>query len=176
MKLLYFLSISFLIFSLNSKAQTDDNVQFEHYSSSVFDNREASLHLVSNELYLNQQNNLLQSNLRNDVVIQQIGDFNNVNVNLISSNSEVFFNQNGDQNFIMLQKNAENLKQTVMQLGSNNAVFDFSAYTSLNLNMEFVQQGDNNLIMSSGSNTLSRDMKIFQSGSTTGATIYIFNQ
>lgn len=108
-----------------------------------------------------------------DIQLQQIGDRNIFNAQLQVKNSTVLAVQKGNNNSIHLDKLASSIDQKILQLGNNNTVYDYSNYTKLEIKSEFVQKGNNNMIKSFGSNSISRDLKVIQSGN--GASVLLIN-
>lgn len=115
-------------------------------------------------------NHFLNLNL---IQIKQVG-FNNYSaVTVKSENYEIAVNQNGNNNYLDLYKNTGDLNQSVSQLGSNNLVSDFSLYSESPINMSINQEGNNLTLFNNGTNSISKDLKITQTGNS--GTIYIFN-
>jgi mRNA deadenylase 3'-5' endonuclease subunit Ccr4 len=116
----------------------------------------------------------LNSKIQAGILIQQIGDLNKVIANLKSNEVKVAINQNGDRNLLLLDKDAKSITQNIVQQGDNNKISDFTLYTNYNVNMEMVQKGDNQNIQNIGTNSLSKNMKITQTGN--GASIILINK
>lgn len=150
----------------------EDNLEFNNYSSSVFNSKEKALSIVSN--LDKKEREELNSRIQSGVVIQQIGDFNKVYTSLKSNDTKVAVDQNGDRNALFLNKNAKTITQSVIQQGDNNNINDFTLYTNHNVNMEIIQKGDNQNIQNIGTNSLSKNMKITQTGN--GASIILINK
>lgn len=169
-----FLNIVFLVFfSVSLFAQkNEENSEFKNYSSSLFDSKEKAFSVVSN---LNKkEQNKLNERLQSGVQIQQIGDYNKVFATLSSNNTKVAVTQNGDSNTLVLDKNAKTITQSVVQQGSNNKISDYTLSSSYNVHMEMIQKGDNQNITNIGTNSLSKNMKITQTGN--GASIILINK
>lgn len=152
--------------------QKEDNVGFEQYSSSVFNSREMAMSVVSTLDKKAQKD--LNLKLQSGVQIQQIGDLNKVNAILKANETKVSVEQNGNQNDVLLDKSAKSINQSVLQQGSNNRIFDFTLKTNYDINMQIVQKGDNQNIQNIGTNSLSKNMKITQTGN--GASIILINK
>ena len=169
------LTIAFIsLFSTASFAQEEgENPGFDQYSSSVFDKKENALNLVSKMNVAPSANTFNAAN-PSGVLIQQIGNFNQINADFKAANVNFAVVQEGSENLINVQKGAPAINQYMLQQGNNNTISDFTLYTSYNVNMEMVQRGDNSNIQNYGTNSLSKDMKINQTGS--GAEIIIINQ
>lgn len=173
MKSLIFKIVFFLLFSQAIFAQEEgENPGFDQYSSSVFDSKENALNLVSKLGNVPSLNSI--SNNPSGIMIQQIGDFNAVNANFKSPTVNFSVLQNGNDNLINVSKEANSINQAMLQQGNNNTVTDLTYYTNYNVNMEIIQQGNNQNIQNYGTNSLSKDMKINQTGN--GAEVIIINQ
>lgn len=150
--------------------EEENNIVFNSYSSSVFDSEQNSLFVVSS---MSEKVSPIISN-PNNVNIQQIGDYNVINATVNSENSKLFINQKGNYNSIDLIKNTEALAQKMSQIGNNNTISDMTYYANYKVNMEFIQNGNNQTIQNIGTNSISKDMKITQTGNA--ASILIINQ
>jgi hypothetical protein len=115
--------------------------------------------------------NLIQSG---GVNIKQIGSYNSLKIYLKAESVAVSVVQNGTGNQLELEREANSIKQKVVQEGQNNSIKDFSIYTSNNVNIELIQQGNNQSILNYGSNSISENMKVVQSGN--GAAVIIINR
>lgn len=174
MKPLFFYTVIVLFISIQVAVAQDDeeNVGFNQYSSSVFDSKQNALHLVS-KLPTNTITSS-QNLIPNGVLIQQVGDFNTFNANLKTQNVSISLSQNGNDNSVMLDKDAKSISQKIIQDGNNNQISDFTYYSNYDVNMQMIQQGSNQNIQSYGTNSLSKDMKVTQTGN--GASVIIINQ
>jgi hypothetical protein len=162
-----------LLFSPVLYAQEkEDNSDFKPYSSSVFNSKEKAFSVVSSMDKKAQDN--LNSKIQSGIQIQQIGDLNKVKAFLKSSETKIAVHQNGDRNELFLDKNAKTLTQNIVQQGDNNKISDFTLHTNYNVNMEMIQKGDNQNIQSIGTNSLSKNMKITQTGN--GASVILINK
>ncbi|MFV8368055.1 hypothetical protein [Flavobacterium sp. LB2R40] len=112
-----------------------------------------------------QNNNLIQ--------IAQVGFNNYATLNVKAANYEIAIHQNGYNNYFNMYKNTSDLNQSVSQLGSNNFISDFSLYAEGSINMSINQEGNNLSLYNNGTNSISKDMKITQTGNS--GAIYIFN-
>lgn len=130
--------------------------------------------LLASNTIINQEDLLVTKRLQRDVMIQQIGSFNYVNANLKTKDINVVLVQDGTENQIFIDKNANSIKQKIVQDGRNNYIKDFSLYANYDINMEIIQKGSNQNIQNYGTNSLSRNMKIVQSGN--GASVIILNK
>lgn len=109
----------------------------------------------------------------NSVYVQQIGNYNSVNSNIRANNSELSLKQQGFNNAISVSKEAVSVQQKIMQKGDNNNIFDFGGYSNHAVSIDFIQKGNNQSIHAFGTNSLSKDMKITQSGN--GSTVIVVN-
>lgn len=116
-------------------------------------------------------NQFLQKN--NLIHISQIGSYNYSDVKIQSKNSNIGISQNGSNNYLDVYKNANVLNQSVIQSGNNNFISDFSFNSGNSVKMAVNQDGNNLSIYNNGSNSISRDLKITQTGNS--GSIYIFN-
>lgn len=166
-------SIVLVFFSSAFYAQEkEDRSDFKSYSSSVFNSKEKALSIVSTLDRKAQNNSDLL--IKSGIQIQQIGDFNTVNAILKSNETKVAVAQNGENNQLLLNKTARTITQNIVQQGNNNKISDFTLQTNYNVNMEMIQKGDNQNIQSIGTNSLSRNMKISQTGN--GASVILINK
>ncbi|WP_426092504.1 hypothetical protein [Flavobacterium sp. DSR3-2] len=148
------------------------NNDYSQKSSFLLFSKE-NLQLVSNTIK-NQEDLLGSKKLQRDVMIQQVGSFNYVNANLKAKDINVALVQNGIDNEIFMDKNANSIVQKIVQEGQSNYVKDFSLYVNYDINMEIIQKGNNQNIQNYGTNSLSKNMKIIQSGN--GASVIIINK
>ena len=159
-----------ILFPVLSFSQDSENSNFSQYSSSIFRSEGDSFFLVSN---LNQQSNVSNTNL-SEINIQQIGDFNVINSNIKSNKINVSIYQNGTNNLVDTYKNASEVNQNFYQTGDNNLISDLTYYTPYSVNMEIIQSGSNQSVQNIGTNSLSKDLKITQTG--IGTSVLIINQ
>ncbi|MNR46198.1 hypothetical protein D3C85_1651350 [compost metagenome] len=71
-------------------------------------------------------------------------------------------------------KKTDEINQSYIQSGNNNYISDVSLYSQGVDAMKVNQEGNNLTVFSTGSNSISKDMIINQSGNS--GTIYIFNR
>jgi hypothetical protein len=164
---IYIVLFAIIFTQFGFSQEEDNNGNFKQYSSSLFDSEQNSLFVVSN---MTDKLNPVQLN-QNNINIQQIGDYNVINAN---DNSNLFMTQNGVNNSIDLIKNTPELTQSISQLGNDNTISDLTYYTNYKVNMEMNQNGNNQSIQNIGTNSMSKDMKISQTGN--GASVIIINQ
>ncbi|MFC4740946.1 hypothetical protein ACFO3U_13165 [Flavobacterium ponti] len=166
----YIILFAIIFMQICFSQEEENNTAFNSYSSSLFDSEENSLFVVSN---LPNNLNPIQFN-QNSVNIQQIGDYNVINASISSENSNLIISQNGLNNTVDYTKNAAEISQKISQIGDNNIISDLTYYTNYKVNMEMNQNGNNQNIQNIGTNSLSKDMKISQTGN--GTSIIIINQ
>ena len=160
------------LFSLFGFSQDENkNTDFNPYSSSIFDSEVNSLFLVSN---LSTSINPIQIEDQTIINIQQIGDYNIINAAVNSDKTTLSISQNGIDNFVDLDKNAQEINQNIIQSGNHNTISDLTYFTTYKVNMDIVQTGTNQTIQNIGTNSISKDMKITQTGN--GTAVIIINQ
>lgn len=118
--------------------------------------------------------NIYNPVLNNNIQINQIGDYNKSQVYLKASQSNLTINQYGDKNDISFYKSTPEIKQIIQQTGNSNFVSDFSLYSNYKVDMQINQQGNNLTLFNNGTNSISKEMKITQTGNS--GTIYIYNR
>jgi hypothetical protein len=125
----------------------------------------------------NQNQNTNQYVINHNIVkIAQIGNYNQANLTIISNNAYVTAQQTGNNNYMNVYKKADEINQSYIQSGNNNYISDVSSssYSRGVESMKVNQEGNNLTIFSTGSNSISKDMIINQSGNS--GTIYVFNR
>lgn len=165
------------LYSVSVKGQQKEDASgFKPYSSSVFDSKDTALSIVSSinkksteQLQLQQVQQYSQG-----VIIQQIGDYNKASAEVDASKINVSVFQKGDFNELSLVKDAKTISQNIIQQGKNNSISDYSFRTNLDIKTEMIQNGNDQKIQSYGSNSISKDMKITQTGN--GASVIILNK
>jgi hypothetical protein len=144
----------------NSSTETDNLIKKEFVSVQNSDQNNAK---TSNSYLLN--NNMIQ--------ISQVGVSNYADVNVKSNSAKMTINQDGSNNYLQVYKNAKEINQSIEQTGKNNFISDFSLYSGGSIDMALSQEGNNLKIYNNGTNSISKDLKISQTGNS--ASIYIFN-
>ena len=109
-----------------------------------------------------------------NIQINQIGDYNKSQVNLKAAHSDLTINQYGVNNNINFYKSNQELKQMIQQAGNSNFVSDFSINSYYKVDMQINQQGNNLTLFNNGTNSISKEMKIIQTGNS--GTILIYNR
>jgi hypothetical protein len=111
---------------------------------------------------------------KNIIQISQIGDTNYADVNVKSSKAKMIISQDGSNNYLQVYKNAKEINQSIVQTGKNNFISDFSLYSGGSIDMVINQEGNNLSLFNNGSNSISKDLKISQTGNS--GSVYIFNR
>ena len=110
----------------------------------------------------------------NVILIEQGGKFNFAYANLNAKVMNVQVTQEGDYNFYELIKKSGNMVEAkAEQKGQNNFVLHNSLFGENDMYLETVQRGNNLTIQSIGSNSISSNMKITQTG--IGASVIVIN-
>lgn len=161
-----------VLFSLQLiSAQGTETSQGKNLDIAIMGDKEGSLYLSTTNLSGN--TTAKQQAFDNTVQMQQIGEYNTFNAVLRSNTTAVSVFQKGNNNTILLNSQALSIEKKVLQQGDNNAIYDFASYSRYDVKNEFVQKGNDLTINSFGSNSISRDLKIIQSGN--GATVLLIN-
>jgi hypothetical protein len=152
------------------------NAQEEQSNSSIETNNLINKEFVS--VQNTDQNNAKTSNsylLNNNMIqISQVGYSNYADVNVKSNNAKMTINQDGSGNYLEVYKSAKQINQSIVQTGNNNFISDFSLYSGTPIDVIFNQEGNNLSIFNNGSNSISKDLKISQTGNS--GSVYIFNR
>lgn len=169
--LLKYSLIFLLFFSITlSFSQEDEN---DEILSKVFSNKENSMNVLSSYSNFN-ETEVIKVESQNSIFIQQIGNKNTANTNIKSSDANLNLIQNGDNNFVFLDKSAPRIQELILQDGSNNSIIDFNLRINNYINTTFTQTGNNLNIISIGSNNLSKEMTVKQTGNS-GSVIILNN-
>lgn len=161
--------------NIASSQEKESHPEFKNYSSSVFDKKETALSLVSTVSNKNEKTNAnYLKNQNSEIMIAQIGSYNQANVQIKSKVAAVTVTQNGNNNDYSLIKEAKKIAVDVTQNGSENRINDYSYATNHEINNQMIQKGDNQNITNIGTNSISKDMKVTQKGN--GASVIIINK
>jgi minor curlin subunit len=109
------------------------------------------------ETYLNIKRYSNKNSVHSGLNIQQIGNYNDLNINMRGEYVRVDIIQR-DSNQLEIDKDKSNNK--IVQVGQNNSIKDLSIYANNNVNMELTQQGNNQNIQNFGSNSISENRRI----------------
>lgn len=107
----------------------------------------------------------------NNILIQQIGNYNSISSQTQSQSSDIELIQYGDNNEIDLSINAPKISGKILQNGNSNTILNSIYYTNLNVNLNAQQNGNNLTINKIGINSLSNNLQINQQGSFKSITI-----
>jgi len=167
-KSLYFILFG-LLFSFTAFSQ--QNGSLSAINTGTFNSAEARLNFISN-LNLNQVDpSSATQNLQNEILIQQIGDYNRVFSQVQSESSQLGLIQNGNFNTISLEVDAPTINTNVIQNGDGNTVLDNIYYSNLDVNMNAIQNGNNLSLNRIGVNSLSNKLQIVQEGNFKTVTV-----
>lgn len=171
--------ILFIMFSFSQISICQNNIQDkesrEINSLSDF-SKDLRHHLITQIDFANKKTSSQKDFYQNgDLNINQVGSYNAVSLNIKAKSINLDVLQNGDKNTFELNKHVNDLVQKVVQDGQNNTIKDISRYhaNGTDVNMEFIQKGNNLSIQNYGVNSISKDMKVMQKGN--GAAVIIFN-
>lgn len=98
----------------------------------------------------------------NLVSVQQIGDFNNVNVTAITQSSDISITQNGNRNEVDLVYNSQSVFALLNQQGNSNQIIDFVSDPAANPALDLTQQGNNLTFERYGVNNLTNSLRFTQ--------------
>jgi hypothetical protein len=161
-----FISCTFHVYAQDELANSSFDVT-SILAKEVFDNL--------NKVYLDKSQNTNQFLQNNNLIqIKQIGYYNYSDINVRGINVSMDVSQNGNNNYVNVYKNAFELNQNISQNGNNNFISDFSMYSRDPINTTFNQEGNNLTIISTGSNSISKNLEINQTGNS--GTVYIYNR
>ena len=166
------LFITVFLFSINAVFSQEEKLVL--IGNSNIDISDISKSIISNNNFQTNPNNFNNNQQNNYVLVSQIGNYNYSNVNIKSNNSQLSIVQNGNENFVNIDKNVPQVQETIYQEGNNNYIQDYTAYSNQSSNNQFNQLGNNLTIFSNGTNSISQNLQITQTGDS--GTIYIFNQ
>lgn len=154
-------------------SQEDQNKGLSESGSSIFDSKEKTAYFMSDSYKNNNASPFSNVAQQDGIHIAQTGDYNTVQANLKSDNIAAFISQRGNENEVVLDKQAASIQARILQEGQNNSIKDYTSYTHYDVNLEFVQRDNNQSIQNYGTNSISKEMKVTQSGN--GASVIIIN-
>lgn len=168
--------INIFLFAMLISCSFFANAQEEPFNYSVNASGQIAKEMIDNNRSIGIDNaestsQFLQNN--NLIQITQIGNYNYSTINVQSNSVAMAINQFGSNNYIDVYKSAYELNESITQTGNNNYISDFSLNSYSPSNMSLNQEGNNLTIFNNGSNSISKDMKITQTGGS--GTIFIFN-
>lgn len=162
------LNILMLIFFVSYATFSQEGVT----SLDTFNTEAERLSVLSNFNFNQVQFNAnTKINEQNAVIIQQIGNYNQVFSQTTSQSSNIQLYQTGDFNTVSLDVNASRIDASVIQNGNNNYVLDNIYYSNLDVQLNTVQNGDNLTINRLGVNSLSNKLQLIQEGSSKTITV-----
>jgi hypothetical protein len=160
-----------LIVSWSFQVNAQDEPSYSSTEINNFISKEAISVQTNGSDHTKTSNSFLLNN--NMIQISQIGNANYADVNVKSNSAKMTINQDGSNNYLQVYKNAKEINQSIEQTGKNNFISDFSLYSGGSIDMALSQEGNNLKIYNNGTNSISKDLKISQTGNS--ASIYIFN-
>lgn len=166
------LLITVFLFAFNAVFSQEENLVL--IGNSNIEISDISKSIISNNNFQNSSNNYNINPQSNYVLVSQTGNYNYSNVNIKSNYSQINIVQNGNENLVNIDKNVSQLQENIYQEGNNNYIQDYTAYSNQSSNTQFNQLGNNLTIFSNGTNSISQNLQITQTGDS--GTIYIFNQ
>ncbi|WOI23262.1 hypothetical protein [Nonlabens ulvanivorans] len=110
---------------------------------------------------------------QNSVFIEQVGTSNNATVSVSSDDSQITIYQNGTLNSTVLNHSADRIRQNIVQIGNSNVVYDYSTISAANHSLDIIQNGNFNTSITAGSNAISENMRINQTGN--GRSVFVIN-
>ena len=171
--------ILFIMFSFSQVAlcqNSNEEKENKAFNSLTDFSKDLRYHLLTQIANTNKENNSKRNFQQNsELNINQIGNYNTVAVNLKAQSADLDILQFGNENTFQLDSQGNNFKQRVVQQGHKNNIKDVSRLTNsaIDVNMEFIQKGNNQNIHNYGTNSMSKDMKVIQKGN--GASVLIIN-
>ncbi len=166
------LFITVFLFAINAVSAQEENLIL--IGNSNIEVSDISKSIISNNNFQNSPDNYNINPQNNYALVSQTGNFNYSNVNIKSNYSQINIVQNGNENLVNIDKNVPQIQETIYQNGNNNYIQDYTSYSNQNSNTQFNQLGNNLTIFSNGTNSISQNLQITQTGDS--GTIYIFNQ
>lgn len=148
-----------LLFTVSICAQTyqDDKKMI---NSTSLDTSNEQLNFLTNIT----NNKGFQINQGNSVFIDQVGQGNIAQVAIISNNSEVNLLQDGFANKSFINLRADFIRENVQQIGNNNLFFDYSGHGAQLHEVNLIQDGSYNAVISVGRNSISERLQLKQTG------------
>ena len=176
MKNTYFLSSAIFLFftQLTFSQQSEENFAFKNYNSSIFEQHDSALNFLNSSRNSNNNKESFTKIKNSGVAIQQIGNFNVTLLDINSKKVSISVNQEGNNNEYNLVKDGRSIMAEISQKGNRNTINDYSYKTNYETNTSMIQNGNDQNIKSIGTNSISKDMKVMQTG--TGASVIILNK
>ena len=101
----------------------------------------------------------------NNISVQQVGNYNKLNSVTHSDNSSINVLQLGNKNNIDLAVRAFSINENVLQLGDSNVFLNYSAGSSIHA-ANVIQQGTNQMLLMTGSNSMSENLIVNMRGNS----------
>lgn len=98
----------------------------------------------------------------NSVYVQQIGSFNNAQIQTRTNASEINLLQNGDYNDANLDYTANTAVADLIQNGNNNRIRDFVDRLDADVSLDLIQEGNHLTFEREGVNELTKSLKFRQ--------------
>ena len=171
MRSLFINSIFLLLLSTVCFAQAEDENDINYHNSPMYLFPKSKI--ITDVTTVKSNTSNIQNSIEKGVLIQQIGHYDYVNANLKAKNISMSIIQKGNDNKANIDKSANIINQKILQEGNRNEILDYTYLTNYNVNMDIEQRGNNQSIKNFGTNSLSKSMKIIQSGN--GASVIILN-
>lgn len=150
-----------------SEDESDDNLETELTNNAI---------PVFDLLGIDNSINSINQNIEgNSIFLRQIGDFNNVNVSVRSTSSDINIVQNGSTNDTFLQYQVNSAFTDILQNGNDNNITDFVINPQEDISLDLQQQGNYLTFERYGSNSLTRSLKFTQTEASPTIIIRSFN-
>jgi len=111
----------------------------------------------------------------NSIILQQIGDFNQVRVRTATESSEINIDQLGNDNFTSLEYRTNTAITNILQNGNNNTVRDYVYRPSEDVSLDIEQNGDGAYFERFGANSITRSLQLKQTSESPAIIIRSFN-
>jgi len=131
---------------------------------------------IFNALGIDNIPNPLNENLiGSQVFLQQIGDFNDVNISVSAAASDISVVQNGNLNNTFLNYQVQTVITDIIQNGDGNVLSDFVIDPQENISLEVQQQGNFLTFERFGSNELTKSLRFIQTEASPSIIVRSFN-
>ena len=167
--IMFLVSYSYSQEETNQYEIKQQNRNNESKSIDVTNSFELFNKISQNEL-INQTNNIQENTY---ITISQIGNYNNSNINISANYGQIDVYQNGNDNSAVIDRQGNQIDESVFQIGNNNYIQDYSPNIYENSSIQLNQYGDNLSLYNYGTNSLTNSLNILQTGSD--KVIYIIS-
>ena len=147
-----------LLFVLGANAQNYTNSKVELEG---FQEKPAEMSFLSSQ---NSKSSFNKTPVTNNVFISQVGSDNNAIVDTKSNNADLKITQKGYNNELYYQVSAASIVGDIVQNGDSNSIFHTNPYELKSHNAEILQNGNNQNVEWSGSNSISEKIKMSMQG------------